>query len=408
MRRLDFHNGGPRNFASPGTLARAATPHSGIVLFLGNVPFQSCWQRAQQLAIGVARTEPVVYVDPNRSFLQSWLPRAKTIEEVPADSRLRVFQPPAGLPLGRSLPACHWLNSRRTCRRLGRFVGAGAGESLRAVVATFPDQWQLVRTLPSNVPLVYDVMDDFTLFLQPWQRPRYDAMHRRMLARARYVTTSSHVLQSRHRSLGYRLDYVGNGARGSLVHRCAEAAPDPALAALPCPRLGYVGMISRWLDVEALWALANAFPRGSVVLIGPRDVPLPRLPSNVHWLGPVRQERLPAILRTFDLGLIPFVPGSAIDAVNPVKLYEYLAAGLPVLASDFAEMRTHADQAALYRYPDEAVALTRRLLAQGPTPSQVRRRQEYALENTWEEKAKQLQELIGRAGAQRKPFPARA
>ncbi len=399
----------------PRTVDRARDPcavsarnRSGVVAFLGNVPFRSAWQRAQQLALGLAAHDPVVYVDPNHSFVQRWLRPSQRVEPtLPAGVRLQLCAPPAGLPLARSLAWFHRVNCARSRRQLGRFLRRCDSAPIRAVVATFPDQWELVRALPDEVPVVYDVMDDFTLFLRPWQRPRFEEMHRRLLERARFKTTSSWILQARHAQWGYRLHYLGNGVRASLSERCAHAVPDPDLAALPRPILGYVGMVSRWLDLDTVRALAQAFPGGTVVLVGPRDVRLPALPANVHWRGPVRQEQLPAVLRAFDLGLIPFVPGPAIDAVNPIKFYEYLAAGLPVLAADFAEMRAHAGQATLYRGPAEAVAGAAWLLAHGTCPCQVRRRQAYALANTWEEQANELRGLIERAACGWLDRPAR-
>jgi glycosyltransferase involved in cell wall biosynthesis len=153
-------------------------------------------------------------------------------------------------------------------------------------------------------------------------------------------------------------------------------------------------MISSWFDVAAVRALARAFPHGSVVLVGPRDVSLTGMPSNVHVVAPVPQSEVPSVLRSFDVGLIPFRPGPAIDAVNPIKLFEYLAAGLPVLASDFAEMRYHEDVATLYRDPDEAVALARNLVAARSNADVVRHRVRYALAHTWEGRVAQLNLLL--------------
>ena len=365
----------------------------GVVIFLGNVPFRSCWQRPQQLARGLARSVPVLYVDPNRSFLKDWFRRSTSLESLPRESRLQVFEPPAGLPLGRSFSLINRFNCSRTFAGLRRFLQRIGTPNIRAVIASFPDQWELVRWLP-DVPVLYDVMDDFTLFLRPGQGAHFQELHEQLLARASFVLTSARVLEARHRRLGTKAVYLGNGVWTDLVERCALSFPDPALSALPRPRLGYVGMISRWLDFSVVRALAEAFPGGAVVLAGPRDVRVPALPRNVHVLDAVPQKRLPGILRSFDVGLIPFIPCPAIDAVNPVKLYEYLAAGLPVLASNFAEMRVHAGMASRYRDPASAVLAVRQLLEQGASAHQIHCRQRYALENSWEERTRQLHELI--------------
>ncbi|MCS6850534.1 MAG: glycosyltransferase [Gemmataceae bacterium] len=380
----------------------AASVGRRTVLFFGNVPYETCWQRPQQLARGLARRTPVLYVNPHRSVGHRWLRRPLAVEALPGkDGPLQLLEPPAGFPLARTLGWLHRLNCRRTWRCLCRHFPRPLAHSLRAAVATFPDQWELIRRLPPEVPVVYDIMDDFILFLRPWQCRRYAAMHAALLKRANLVLTSSRVLHCRHRHLAGRLVYLGNGVSEQLWRACSAVEPDRELLALPSPRLGYVGMLSHWMDFKVIRALAAAFPHGSIVLVGPRDLPVPPLPANVHVCPAVRQERLPGILRAFDLGLIPFVRSPGIDAVNPVKLYEYLAAGLPVLAADFAEMRGHARHAALYCSPAEAVAQARMLLTGRPTPQLVDQRREYAAAHTWERLADRLWRLLGDVDRQR-------
>jgi len=364
----------------------------GVVLHLGNVPVDSCWQRAQQLAWGLAFHGSVLYVNPNRSFLKGWLNPPLVVESPPSTHHnFRWFNPPAGLPLARTVARFREWNMRRNLARLTEHLHESRLGPIQAVIASFPDQWEMIRQLPASVPVIYDVMDDHTLFLKPHQRPAYQSMHERLLDRAQHVLTTSRRLHEAHAHLGPKLQHLGNGVRTSFVLRCAMA---PRARERTAPTFGYVGMISKWFDVAAVRALAEAFPKSRVVLVGPCDRWLPRLPGNIHILPAVRQEELPAILRSFDIGLIPFVPSPTIDAVDPVKLYEYQAAGLPVLASAFAEMKAHRGRVTIYRDPAEAVSQARRMLAEPESPDCVHERQAFAMRNSWEEKAAVLAKLI--------------
>src|ERR1700757_2307237 len=109
----------------PGTAGEAALDQAssiGPILYFGNVPFASPWQRAQQLAMHLAETTDVVYVDPNRSFLQ-FLRRQRSLSTPPPEllpERLRRFRPGPGLPFGRSFPALNRVNHSRTWNRLKR------------------------------------------------------------------------------------------------------------------------------------------------------------------------------------------------------------------------------------------------------------------------------------------------
>src|SRR5207237_758575 len=130
-------------------------------------------------------------------------------------------------------------------------------------------------------------MDEPTLFLKPWQVRRYRQLHEELLRRADVVVTSSRILLERYRVRACRTALVTNGVRHQLLAELLLAAPSPALAGLPRPRLGYVGMMSHWFDFDAVKTLARSFPRGSVLLVGPVEGSVPRLPGNVVFVGPV-------------------------------------------------------------------------------------------------------------------------
>jgi glycosyltransferase involved in cell wall biosynthesis len=115
-----------------------------------------------------------------------------------------------------------------------------------------------------------------------------------------------------------------------------EPLPCPEdLAKLPRPIMGFVGMIGEWVDLDLVAALARTRPDASIVMIGPELTgrgPCAGLP-NVHFLGSRDHKLLPAYLRHFDVGLIPFRHVPLTHNANPIKLYEYVAAGLPVVST---------------------------------------------------------------------------
>src|SRR5438105_4131888 len=107
---------GNRSGGSGGLALDDEATNVGPILYFGNVPFASPWQRAQQLAMHLAETTDVVYVDPNRSFLQ-FLRRQNSLSATPHEllpHRLRRFRPRPGLPFGRSFPVLNRINHART------------------------------------------------------------------------------------------------------------------------------------------------------------------------------------------------------------------------------------------------------------------------------------------------------
>ncbi len=311
--------------------ARESLP---VLLFYGIVPFRSLKQRPQWMAEGLAERRRVLYVDPHRSLLHCRRGRP-ALERV--HDTLAVLTPPAVLPFSGFVRAINRRNAASTRVQVAEALAHLGWSAPSSVLATFPKHADATEGAPA---LVYDVMDDYPRFFGWWQRRVLARMHRELLARADAVVTSSHELAARSRHLGARrVEVVENGVPAWFREASARATPDPTLAAFPGPRFGYVGTISSWFDFSAVRRLALAFPSASVLLVGPRACRPPRLPPNVHFVDARPHEQLPSVLRAFDVGLVPFRRTALVDAVNPVKVYEYLAAGLPVLATDSTELR---------------------------------------------------------------------
>ncbi len=106
------------------------------------------------------------------------------------------------------------------------------------------------------------------------------------------------------------------------------------------PIIGFYGSLAEWIDFSLLHYLARRFSDCCLLLIGHRGScpqSLLELP-NVHWLPFVAHARLPALVQRFRVGLLPFVANAQIAACDPLKLREYLAAGVPIVSRPFAAL----------------------------------------------------------------------
>jgi glycosyltransferase involved in cell wall biosynthesis len=142
------------------------------------------------------------------------------------------------------------------------------------------------------------------------------------------------------------------------------------MAALPRPRIVFTGaIVAKKLDVPLLAALARARPGWSFALVGPigmgdpgTDVSALEGEPNIHLLGARTYTQLPDVLRAADAGLIPYARNELTESIFPMKVYEYLAAGLPVVATplpslrEVAEVATASDAEGLARLLEEAIA----------------------------------------------------
>ena len=184
-----------------------------------------------------------------------------------------------------------------------------------------------------------------------------------------------------------RVAHIPNGV--DVQHFSSSYGPRPPdIGSVPRPIAIYVGAMDVWFDFEIVDALADALPDVSFVLIGPDELARRRLRNrrNVHLLGTRPYRDIPAYLHHADVGLIPFdVRGHAelVAGIHPLKLYEYFAAGLPVVATEWTELVAMKSPAILCRTIDEHVKGVRQALDNG---TDVDRLRAYANTADWKER----------------------
>ena len=144
----------------------------------------------------------------------------------------------------------------------------------------------------------------------------------------------------------------------------------------------YVGTIGEWFDCEFVRYCAQRRPQYNFVLIGPGRTDTSRLVGvpNIYLMGPKPYEEVPLYMKRSKIGIIPFKKNNLVDAVNPLKLYEYFACGLPVVATKAYELEKMSSPAKLYAEYDEALDLFDDLM---DNTVDKRMLYEYARENSW-------------------------
>ena len=204
----------------------------------------------------------------------------------------------------------------------------------------------IISSLPRRF-LVYDCNDDHSSFpgMEPWTRTYFD----RTCRDADAVFASSSALLEKVTTVreGPRgCSYLGNGVDYERFQRNGDGMRRSTGEGRP--RLGYIGAVAPWLDFDALADLARRRPEWDIVLVGPvllgvedQLMRLTALP-NVSHMPAVPYDDVPGVLARFTLGLIPFRYNELTRGVNPNKMYEYLACGLPVVTTRFSsEVERH-------------------------------------------------------------------
>lgn len=210
--------------------------------------------------------------------------------------------------------------------------------------------------------VVYECVDDFTATRGLVRSSTIGALEQDLLSMVDQVIVTHAGLQEAKSGISRRLDLIPNGAdlRHFALAGRQDTVPPKEVSELPKPVIGFHGWIQYWIDFDLIAYAAHKRPDWSFALIGPIE-PLARVNkvrglSNVHFLGKMPYENIPALIAGFDVCINPFVLDRLSDTVSPIKLYEYLASGKPVVSVDMPAAREFADLISIVHTPDEFVA----------------------------------------------------
>ena len=243
--------------------------------------------------------------------------------------------------------------------------------------------------------VVYYCVDEFAAFAG------YDVETTRRLDRelcqaADLVITTSRALFESKKPFNPNTVYVPHGVQYRQFARALD--PDFPVAedlkALPGPIVGYYGLVQEWQDLDLLGEIARRRPDWSIVLVGKVQIDVERFRSikNLHFLGQRPHEALPHYSRGFDVATIPHKVTELTVNMNPIKLREYLAAGLPVVSSPLPEVRVYEPEVRIAERVEDWIAQIDRAIADR-SPEADRRRSELVAGEDW---SVRVEAILGR------------
>ena len=389
------------------------------IVCISSLDWGAMWTSKQQIMHLLAGTNRILYVEEPVTMLaplkvprhwRRWraiIPRMRSPEP-----GLWVLTPPPLLPFGNMSPLMNRMNQLV----LSRYI-LGAAKRLRftedAIWWTYlPASVALIARLarksrrapgtyaPATGPVVYHCVDEhsaFPGFVSPEVVRRYDD---ELTQSANLVITTAENLRRSRVALNPHTYTVPNAADIEVFNRALDPATTvPSdLAAIPAPRLAVVGMHDSRLDIDALEALAEADSHWHIVLIGPvkaGQVDTSRLRDhpNIHLFGEKPRQALPGYLKGVAVALIPYKLNELTRNIFPLKLYEYLAAGLPVVAAALPELTPVAGSVLLAEEPEQYPALVRQAMA-GDSPEARAARAASVAGETWEKRVEKISTLV--------------
>lgn len=246
--------------------------------------------------------------------------------------------------------------------------------------------------------------------IRPYDRKHGLISETQLIHNSDLVFCTSKALQEEKSKLHDHCFFVPNAA--DIDHSSKALDPslriDPMLDNIKRPIIGYLGNIERRIDYDLVKTLTGMHPDKQFVFTGPIEKEF--VPDwffhtpNIHLTGRIDYDRLPALLKGFDVAILPFKKDAVSRTIFPLKLFEYLGAGKPTIATDFNPDLAGftADTTA---YCADAVSFSNALEAalQENNSALIEKRVAVAKQNTWEKRAAEISNTIGHYLYNQKP-----
>ncbi|MBI2495808.1 MAG: YdcF family protein [Candidatus Omnitrophica bacterium] len=379
------------------------------ILCLSSIDWDFIWQGHQEIMSALARQGNRVLFVENTGVrapglrdlarlmrrLLNWWKGTKGFRQV--QENLFVYAPIL-LPFPYSSLA-RWVNRRLLLGALHRWMQAtGFRHPILWTFLPTPLIHGLIRDVEPALT-VYYCIDDFASSSP--QARRISRSEAKLFREAGLVFTTSEKLRERAARFTTRVHLFPFGVDFETFERIRKS-PDEIpeeLRALPRPVVGYIGGIHQWVDQELLSAAAARMPQVSFVLMGPPQTDVSRLArhANIHLLPARPHAHVPRYIKGFDVGIITYRLCEYTAHVYPTKLNEYLAMGIPVVATDLSEISRfnagHHGAVAIVRNLDEFVGALQEAFQSRP-PEVIARRIEIARQNSWSARIAQMSALI--------------
>jgi len=364
----------------------------------------------------------IIYVDPPVTYIAPLKdpkakPRIKAWKEAPERIRegLWVYANKPVLPLGNKRRGINEINQKKLAKYYARLCkDHGFGEDM-IVWCYHPQCADLIAPLAKELGIapaklwkqtVYDCVDRHSAYPGLINREVVDEMEADLARSCGICFATAQGLYETLHSYNKNSWLIPNGANFGLFNevfalRKAEfdSGRKTPETVKKRPVMGFVGMIQECTDQQCIRAAADAYPDGNVIVIGRRlpgvDISLLQAP-NIELRDPVPQDQLPQVMKDFDVCLNCFADNDLSKDVSPLKFYEYLATGIPVVSTPVPlQVRDFADSIYIAEGAGDFAAKTAEALSEAPEDEKASKRVAYAARSSWEERVKDIRAKAG-------------
>ncbi len=335
-------------YSAPSAVLAAHSPSRSVLIVWAVDEWVTFHRREmlEALALHLKETHDLIVIEPGNHYETigrlGWAPleelakigKGQLLKVGENIFRTRLFT--GGIPAGSGFASFQGLPNQLDV--LGGLIAKHYGADAEVLHWVYkPDQ---AERLPVGARYIYEVYDDYTINFGTGEvYPGVAETERLAVERAEHVFFTSQPLLDRKSAGARSLGLVGNG----VVTEVFERYRLPRRPRIGRPVAGYLGNLATFFDWRLMVEVCKAMPHVDFVFHGQVELAAGsaahahyqrmRDMSNVVFTGRVNRVRGAAAINQYDVLLIPFVVNEAMHAVNPLKLWEYFATGLPVISS---------------------------------------------------------------------------
>lgn len=352
------------------------------------------------------RNAEILYFDPPVSYLAPFkdekckerITLHKQAGHKPQDN-ITVYALPPVLPFFNRYRAINRINQKRQAKYIREKMREhGFGEET-ILWCYSPSSADILDEIPHS-KLIYDCVDRHSAYKGHINPEVVDGMERDLATRADQVFSTALGLDETLKQYNGTSAMIPNGAAYEIFSRVQteKLACPSAMQQCAHPIFGFVGMLQECIDYDWLEKLAEAYPQATLFFIG-RTLPgvsLARFEKypNVIIHGLVPQPELPAYIAQFDVCLNVFRRGALSRDVSPLKFYEYLATGKPIVSSpEPLQVRDFEDVVYIAEQESDFLKLCRQA-AQEKDESKVKQRLQYGAQCSWHARVQQMESIL--------------
>ena len=387
--------------------------HNEDILCIAPNPWDDIWRRRHHLMTRLARDNRVLWVEPPRLFL-SWPvgraggPARRRLLR-PVCSGLLVHQPWTPVPFAESalrkgIGIIHRLNVLCSVLQV-KLAIQRLGMTAPVLWLYYTEISEALMGRCSQKLTVCDVFDKYSAFSHhdAWGARRVEKQEEQLLRKVDLVFTVSEQLSAYCRQFNENVFLVPNGVDTTLWGTRPDDAPRPPRLNLSHPVLGYVGSIYDKIDLALLLDVSRAYPKASLLLIGPVKLLRPenrqllsqleRRP-NVSFVGSQLYADLAGYYEMIDFALLPYAPTEQVKyAEFPAKLFEYMAARKPIVAMDTFRAQDFGGVVDVAHTKEQFVECIGHLMG-GDHTARVERGYQIASQNSWDVRVQQIGRIV--------------